>query len=120
MSRKGFDVREMDQSFLDFADQMFDLIWCRHCLEHSVMPFFTLSQLVRVLKPLGGLYVEVPAPDTVAAHQTNKNHYSTLPASAWAQLILRSGVDPIRHLEIPLQIPIGVDRYWAFWGRKKA
>ena len=39
--RKGHEVYEMDQSFLDFDDQKFDCIWCRHCLEHSIFPAFT-------------------------------------------------------------------------------
>src|SRR5437016_5515570 len=90
--QRGFDVRDMDQSFLDFADETFDLIWCRHCIEHSIFPFFTLSQLTRVLKPEGWLYIEVPAPDTTAKHQTNKNHYSVLGKSAWMNLIERVGV----------------------------
>jgi SAM-dependent methyltransferase len=114
---RGFDVREMDQSFLDFEDATFDLVWCRHCLEHSVMPYFTLSQLVRVLKPGGVLYVEVPAPDTAAAHQTNQNHYSTLPRSAWIQLIARSGIPSVTFYDIAIDLTVGPDMYWAFWGR---
>ena len=116
---KGFEVSEMDQSFLEFEDSTFDLVWCRHCIEHSVMPFFTLSQLVRVLKPGGWLYVEVPAPDTAAAHQTNRNHYSVLPFSTWGELILRSGIEPLQYRQIPLELTGGrADLYWAFWGRR--
>src|SRR6185295_13701831 len=51
----GYDVRYMDQSFLDFPDGSFDAIWCRHCLEHSVFPYFTLSGFNRVVKPGGWL-----------------------------------------------------------------
>jgi cyclopropane fatty-acyl-phospholipid synthase-like methyltransferase len=36
--RKGYEVYEMDQSFLDFDDQVFDFVWCRHCIEHSIFP----------------------------------------------------------------------------------
>ena len=43
--RKGFEVYEMDQSFLSFGDEQFDFVWCRHCLEHSIFPYFTLSEL---------------------------------------------------------------------------
>jgi 2-polyprenyl-3-methyl-5-hydroxy-6-metoxy-1,4-benzoquinol methylase len=116
---KGFDVRELDQSFLTFEDQTFDLVWCRHCLEHSPMPYFTLTQLVRVLKPGGGLYVEVPAADTAAQHQTNRNHYSLLPKSAWGELITRAGIIDGRALDIRIQLTQGGDDlYWAFLGRR--
>ena len=42
----------MDQSFLDFADDYFDFVWCRHCLEHSIFPYFTLQEIYRVIKNL--------------------------------------------------------------------
>ena len=61
---KGFTIHEMDQNFMTFADHEFDLLWCRHVLEHSVAPLFTLSEYRRVLKPGGLLYLELPAPDT--------------------------------------------------------
>ena len=115
---KGYDVRDMDQSFLDFPDATFDLVWCRHCLEHSIFPFFTLTQLYRVLKPSGGLYVEVPAPDTTSAHQTNKNHYSVLTRSAWIDLISRIGITPLHDTDIALTTGRGPDVYYAFFGLK--
>jgi ubiquinone/menaquinone biosynthesis C-methylase UbiE len=118
---KGLEVREMDQSFPQFDDASFDLVWCRHCLEHSVMPYFTLSQLGRVLKPGGGLYVEVPAPDTSARHQTNRNHYSVLPKSGWAELISRSGIESLQAMDVQIRLHAGGDDlYWAIFGRKTA
>ncbi|MEM8736357.1 MAG: class I SAM-dependent methyltransferase, partial [Planctomycetota bacterium] len=88
---QGFNVCEMDQSFLDFPDEAFDLVWSRHCLEHSIMPYFTLSEMSRVLKPGGHCYVEVPTADTSCMHQNNPNHYSVLGRSMWATLLQRSG-----------------------------
>jgi SAM-dependent methyltransferase len=116
--QRGFDVRDMDQSFLDFENGTFDLIWCRHCIEHSIFPFFTLSQLTRVLKDDGWLYIEVPAPDTTAQHQTNKNHYSVLGRSAWMDLIGRVGVGPVYSLDISMTVGTGPDMYFAFLGKK--
>jgi ubiquinone/menaquinone biosynthesis C-methylase UbiE len=115
---KGFLVRKMDQSFLDFADQEFHLVWCRHCLEHSVFPYFTLSGFHRVLKPEGWLYVEVPAPDTACRHQTNRNHYSVLGKSMWTDLLLRSGFQVVDVTDIPFVTACGPDVYWAFLARK--
>lgn len=116
--RQGYDVREMDQSFLDFPDGEFDLIWCRHCLEHSIFPYLTLSEFNRVLKPGGWLYVEVPAPDTACQHQTNRNHYSVLGKSMLGSLITRSGFKIVDVADINFMVQIGPDVYWSFLQQK--
>jgi ubiquinone/menaquinone biosynthesis C-methylase UbiE len=117
---KGLDVVEMDLSFLDFDDGRFDMVWCRHALEHSIFPFFTLSEMHRVLKPGGILYVEVPAPDTSCAHQTNPNHYSVLGKSMWIELIRRTGFLDISATDINFPTGAGPDTYWAFVQTKPA
>jgi SAM-dependent methyltransferase len=114
----GYNVLKMDQSFLDFPDASFDLLWCRHCIEHSIFPYFTLSGFHRVLKPGGWLYIEVPAPDTSCAHQTNLNHYSVLGKSMMASLIERSGFRIADILDITFSVPAGPDLYWAFIQQK--
>lgn len=111
---KGFEVFEMDQSFLDFDSATFDFIWCRHCLEHSIFPYFTLSGFHRILRPGGYLYVEVPAPDTVAQHQKNRNHYSVLGKSMWLELMSRSGFGSLEVVDINFNLASGPDTYWAF------
>jgi ubiquinone/menaquinone biosynthesis C-methylase UbiE len=110
----GYNVLQMDQSFLEFPDASFDVLWCRHCLEHSIYPYFTLSGFHRVLKPGGWLYIEVPAPDTSCAHQTNGNHYSVLGKSMLGNLIERSGFRITDILDITFTVPAGPDMYWAF------
>jgi SAM-dependent methyltransferase len=112
--QKGFDVRQMDQNFMDFADGAFDFLWCRHVLEHSVAPLFTLSEYRRLVKPSGSVYVEVPAPDTSAHHETNPNHYSVLPLSAWVSLFTRSGFLVERSVALEFTAPCGPDLYWSF------
>lgn len=116
--QKGYEVYEMDQSFLDFNDEEFDLVWCRHCLEHSIFPYFTLGELFRVLKHKGYLYIEVPAPDTSCNHQTNKNHYSTLGKSMWSELIRRTGFNILATLDFKFNVATGPDIYWAFIQQK--
>ncbi len=116
---KGYEVYEMDQSFLDFDDEEFDFIWCRHCLEHSIFPYFTLSEFFRVLKPGGYLYVEVPALDTVCNHQSNENHYSVLGKSMWVELIERSGFKMVNFVDIPVDLKIGTDHYLSFLQQKQ-
>ena len=115
---KGFEVYEMDQSFLDFEDGRFDFIWCRHCLEHSTFPYYTLSELFRVLKSNGCLYIEVPAPDTSCNHQTNQNHYSVLGKSMWRELITRAGFHLLKIMEINFETAMGPDTYYTFIQQK--
>ncbi|MHC4269730.1 MAG: methyltransferase domain-containing protein [Planctomycetota bacterium] len=116
--QKGYEVYEMDQSFLDFNDEEFDFIWCRHCLEHSIFPYFTLSEFSRVLKRKGYLYIEVPALDTVCNHQENENHYSVLGKSMWVELIERSGFKILNFADIPVELKMGTDHYLAFIQQK--
>lgn len=117
---KGLNVLEMDLSFLDFPDASFDLVWCRHAIEHSVFPFFTLSELHRVLRPGGVLYLEAPAPDTACRHQANPNHYSVLGKSMWLELIRRTGFPQVRVLDLNFTVQAGPDTYWAFIQQKPA
>lgn len=112
--RQGYQVLEMDQSFLDFPDESFDLVWCRHALEHSIFPYFSLQEFWRVLKPGGWLYVEVPAPDTSCQHQRNRNHYSVLGKTMLASLLERTGFQMREVLDITFTVPAGPDLYWAF------
>ena len=109
----------MDQSYLDFPDESFDLVWCRHALEHSAAPYFTLAGFHRVLARGGTLYVEVPAPDTACKHETNPNHYSVLGRSAWISLMQRAGFDVVDTAVIDFAVPAGPDTYWGFILRKR-
>jgi SAM-dependent methyltransferase len=115
---KGHEVRKMDQSFLGFGPDEFDLVWARHCVEHSVMPYFTLMGFHRVLKTGGVLYLEVPAPDTICHHETNINHYSTLTKSAWKSLLERSGFRLTWENDFTFRVPSGPDLYHMFIAQK--
>lgn len=96
----------------------FDLVWARHVLEHSVIPFYTLHEFHRVLKPGGILYVEVPAPDTSCDHCANVNHYSVLGWRMWASLIERAGFDIFEAKQMQLVTLQGPDVYFSFQARK--
>jgi SAM-dependent methyltransferase len=115
---KGFEVYQMDQNFMDFADDEFDFLWCRHVLEHSVAPLFTLAEYHRVTKPDGLVYIEVPAPDTSAHHENNPNHYSVFPASSWLALFSRVGFALERSIAINFTVPCGPDTYWSYLLRR--
>ncbi|ADW18306.1 Methyltransferase type 11 [Desulfobulbus propionicus DSM 2032] len=113
--QQGLDVRSMDQSFLEFDDNSFDIIWCRHALEHSIFPYFTLAEFKRVLRSGGRLYIEVPAPDTSCHHETNPNHYSVLGKSMWRSLFVRAGFAVEEEIDIDFTVPAGPDQYWSFF-----
>ena len=111
---KGLNAVEMDFSFLDFPDAAFDLVWCRHAIEHSIFPFFTLFELHRVLRPGGVLYLEVPAPDTGCNHQRNPNHYSVMGKSMWLELLRRAGFGESAVTDMDFTTGAGPDTYWGF------
>ena len=116
--RKGYDVFQMDMSFVDFPDETFDMIWARHSLEHSLFPYFTLHVLSSTLKRGGLFYVEVPAPDTSANHQTNRNHYSCLTRSSWKSLFERTGLRIIESFDIEVPLQCGPDVWYSFYLEK--
>lgn len=111
---KNHDVVKMDQSFLDFPDGWFDLVWARHVVEHSIFPYFTLSEFSRVLRPKGYLYLEAPAPETSCHHEENPNHYSFLGHEAWVSLLKRSGFDIVDEPVFSFESGMGPDTYWGF------
>jgi ubiquinone/menaquinone biosynthesis C-methylase UbiE len=88
---KGYQAVYGDMSDLSYQDESWDMIWCRHALEHSPFPLLTLLEFNRVLKKGGFLYVEVPAPDTERDHEFNPNHFSVMGERMWASLFGRSG-----------------------------
>jgi 2-polyprenyl-3-methyl-5-hydroxy-6-metoxy-1,4-benzoquinol methylase len=115
---KGHQVLQMDQSFLEFPDESFDLVWARHVIEHSIFPFFTLSGFSRVLKPGGMLYLEVPGGETTFRHELNPNHYSILSHTMWLSLMERVGLPAQDAQKYYLGSEHGPDEYWGFYGRK--
>ena len=116
--RRGLDVFQMDMSFLEFPDETFDLIWARHSLEHSLFPYFTLHVLFSALRHGGMLYAEVPAPDTSANHQQNKNHYSCLTKSSWTSLFERVGFRVLESLDLQVRLQCGPDTWFSFYLEK--
>ena len=117
---EGYDVIEADQNFLEYPDQCFDLLWCRHVLEHSAFPLFTLAEYYRLLRAGGYAYVELPAPDTSAFHHENPNHYSVFGLSAWSSLMRRTGFTIVDTTAINVTVPCGPDTYWGFLLRREA
>ncbi len=115
---RGHEVALMDQSFLDFEADSMDLVWCRHRLEQSIFPYFTLSGFQQVLKAGGFLYLEVPAPDTNGRHQANPSRYSVLSKSMWSELLSRAGFDIMEQADVNVTVEGGSDLFWIFICKK--
>ncbi len=115
---EGDDVRIMDMSFLEFDDNFFDGIWARHCLEHSIFPYYTLHEFNRVLKPGGWMYVEVPGINTCSQHELNRNHYSVLTTEMWASLILRTNFQITGSYALSFNLPTGKEIYYRILAEK--
>lgn len=56
-----FAQADLDQERLPFPDQYFDSVFFCHVLEHLVYPMNTVSELGRVLKKGGQVYIEGPS-----------------------------------------------------------
>lgn len=108
---KGHKIKQYDMSFIPqkdgFIEESVDFIFCRHSLEHSPYPIFTLAEYNRLLKDKGKMYIEVPAPDSDRKHEYNSNHYSVLGLSQWDALLMRTGfkVDTCNTVEFDVELP---------------
>lgn len=112
--RKGFEVKIMDQSFLDFPDSQFDLVYARHVLEHSPFPLLTLFEFNRVLRNNGLLYVEVPWAESI--HTTNPNHYSMLGKMSWRHIFKKAQFTILNEIKMNFNLVSGeLDEYWGWW-----
>jgi SAM-dependent methyltransferase len=106
---KGHNIKKYDLSFLPqkdgYYDESVDFIFCRHALEHSPYPIFTLMEYNRILKQGAKMYIEVPAPDCDRMHEWNLNHYSILGQNQLAALLVRCGfnIDAFNNLEFDIQ-----------------
>jgi len=104
LRERGFDIHIGDQNFLDLPDESFDLVWSRHCLEHSIAPFYTISEYARLTKPNCICYVEVPEAGTRAKNEWNPNHYSLMPKVMWEELFVRVGFQVCERFSATLDV----------------
>ena len=108
---KGHTVKQYDMSFIPqkdgYYDESVDFIFCRHALEHSPYPIFTLAEYNRLLKLKSSIYIEVPAAEIDRKHEYNPNHYSVLGVAQWDALLNRAGfkVDTCNTIEFDIEVP---------------
>ena len=72
---RGFDVRVGDVTGpYPFADSAFNIVILKHVFEHTADPRAALSEVRRVLKPGGGVFIAVPNGDYIKARLMPKTH----------------------------------------------
>jgi SAM-dependent methyltransferase len=112
---KGHTIKKYDLSFVPqkdgYHDESVDFIFCRHSLEHSPYPIFTLMEYNRLLKQGSKMYIEVPAPDCQRKFEFNPNHYSILGSNQLMALLDRTGfsVDFFKQIEFDIGLPDNED-----------
>ena len=77
-----------DFHWLPYSDKSFDLIWARHALEHSPMPFFALREWMRVSKK----YLLIVVPETIPYIAEYEGHWTCLPEYGWLALFRKAGL----------------------------
>ena len=107
-------VQFLDMHDIGIYEGYADLIWCRHCLEHSPMPAFWLQQAHRAIKEEGWLYVEVPAPNTACRHETNPSHHFVAGKAMWESLFFRSNFAVADSFEVNFTTSLGPDIYYCW------
>jgi len=78
----------IDFHWLPYGDKSFDLIWARHALEHSPMPFFALKEWMRVAKK----YLLIVVPETIPYIADYEGHWTCLPEYGWLALFRKAGL----------------------------
>jgi len=117
---RGFKCIEASMTDLPMPDRSVDFIWCRHALEHSPYPIFTLYEFERILRPGGSAFIEVPAPDNERRHmhEFNPNHYSILGERMWMALFEKAGLRATNlwnyNIDLPLDNTVYNERSYMF------
>jgi SAM-dependent methyltransferase len=81
----NLEVYEMDMHCMDFEDESFDAVWCRHTLEHSFAPLQVLSEIYRVTKHNGYLFAVLPPPPD--PQEPYEGHWHQIPLYQFKYLL---------------------------------
>ena len=81
----NLEVYEMDMHCMDFEDESFDAVWCRHTLEHSFAPLQVLYEINRVLKDNGYLFAVLPPPPE--PQEPYEGHWHQIPQYQFKYLL---------------------------------
>ena len=68
--KMGRNVILGDVHKLEFDDESFDFVYCRHALEHCLDPIIVLNEIMRVTKKKGAIYCSFPLQIRVSGKHT--------------------------------------------------
>ena len=75
---------DIERDPLPFEDGSVDGVFCSHVLEHLADTHFVIGQMLRVLRPGGLLYLEVPGPRALILPKGSlPKRYTETPLSMW-------------------------------------
>lgn len=90
---KGVDVLVTDTTRLPFEDNAFDVIVSSSCLEHDDFFWLTFNEMLRVLKPNGFIYLNVPSNANYHRYPNDSWRFYPDSAKALVRWGKRSGYD---------------------------
>lgn len=85
--QQGHEAYCCDALKLPFDDRSFDVVYCRHSLEHFLKPCEVLKEINRVLKNRGLLTIITPI---VMSNKLNSKHVHAIPDQEYVSKLLRA------------------------------
>ena len=85
LRKRGLGGMRAEMSELPFPDGAFDLIWCRHALEHALALPLTLVEMRRLAPIVAAV---VPSPPNWLLQP---GHFYTMEKTAWVHLFVQTG-----------------------------
>ena len=107
---KGVDVILTDPYRFPFEDDRFDYVVSSSCFEHSQMFWLTFAEAIRVLKPDGVLYINVPSNGPYHRYPTDNWRFYPDAGLALCEWGRRCGVD-VQLIESFIGAPL--NDHWA-------
>jgi SAM-dependent methyltransferase len=81
----NLEVSVMDMHCMNFENESFDAVWCRHTLEHSFAPLQVLAEIYRVTKNDGYLFAVLPPPPE--PQEPYEGHWHQIPLYQFKYLL---------------------------------
>lgn len=110
----------IDESFTNFPDKSFDVIWSKQSINKSASAIFTLTEYFRLLSNDGLLYIEIISDENILNKPELQNNFSLFRKEIWRLLIENTGFNIIDVIDLTLSNNDSdiKDLYWMFFCNK--